>query len=86
MIVDDATRIRVVRAFLGMDSKSFSARIGVCVGTLTNYERGRSSPAQRPREELAKLCQENGICFTPSGYPLPVIDHVVFKQEAVQEQ
>lgn len=34
MIVNEATRIRIVRAFLGMDSKSFATRLGVCAATL----------------------------------------------------
>lgn len=80
MHVNDATRIRVIRAFLGMNSQSFSARLGINSQTLTNWERGRSTPGPVKREELAKLCEDNGIAFSPSGYPFPVTDCVVFKQ------
>lgn len=71
-MTNDATRIRVIRAFLGMDSKPFAARLGVCAGTLTNWERGRSTPTPSRRAELEKLCEENGIGFLPNGYPIPM--------------
>lgn len=81
MTIDDARRIRIVRAYLGMDSRAFAARMGVCPATLTNWERGRSSPGSIKRGELGVLCQEHGLAFSPSGYPFPVADCVVFKQE-----
>jgi DNA-binding transcriptional regulator YiaG len=81
MIVNDATRIRVIRAYLGMDSRSFAARLGVAVGTLTNWEKGRCTPWAKHRDELLRICQLNGLCFSPSGYPFPASDHVIFKNE-----
>ena len=71
MIVNDATRIRIIRAYLGMESKAFAARLGVGPNTVTNWEHGRSSPTKNIREELARLCVLNGIGFLPSGYPVP---------------
>ena len=71
MQVNEATRLRLIRALLGMESKAFSARIGVCAATITNYERGRSAPTEKTRETLQKLCEAHGIWFTPEGYPVP---------------
>ena len=71
MMVNDATRIRLIRAYLGMDSKSFAARLGVGPDTVSNWEHGRSSPTRRIREELMRVCQLNGLGFLPSGYPVP---------------
>ena len=71
MIVSEAVRIRLIRALLGMDSKSFAARLGVCAASLTNWEKGRSAPTKTRREELARLCEAHKICFSPEGYPFP---------------
>jgi DNA-binding transcriptional regulator YiaG len=81
MIVNDATRIRVIRAILGMNSGGFAARLGVCPASVTNWEQGRTGPTSSAREELAKLCQQNGIGFTPSGYPFPASDCMMFKPQ-----
>lgn len=58
-----------------MESKSFAARVGVSVGTVTNWERGRTSPHAKPKakiiDALQKLCEVHGIWFTPEGYPVP---------------
>ena len=81
MILDDSVRIRVIRALLGMSSKDFAVRLGVCSGTLTAWERNRSAPQGTKRDDLAKLCQENGIAFSPSGMPFPIADVMTFKQE-----
>ena len=35
--IDDAVRVRVIRAILGMSSKAFAARVGVSAGTLTAW-------------------------------------------------
>lgn len=84
MIVDEHARIRVVRALLGLDCKAFASRLGVHPATLTNWEKGRSGPNLLRRRELGKLCQENGIAFSPSGMPFPVADCIVFKQTTNQ--
>jgi transcriptional regulator with XRE-family HTH domain len=81
MTFDDATRIRVIRAIVGMDSKSFAARLGICAGTLTGWEKSRSAPQGDNRKALAELCRERGIGFTPSGFPFPMADCVMFKKE-----
>lgn len=80
MILTDAHRIRIIRALLGWDSKTFAARLGVCAGTMTAWERGRSSPQGPKKQELAELCQENQICFLPSGMPVPLSDVVIYKE------
>ena len=67
MIVDDACRIRVVRAMLGMESREFAAKLVISAVTMTSWEKGRSTPQREKRKALASICQENGICFLPSG-------------------
>jgi DNA-binding transcriptional regulator YiaG len=81
--VDDAMRVRVIRALLGLDSKSFASRLGVSAGTLTAWEKSRATPQLGKRETLAKLCQESGIAFLPSGMPVPAVDCLVFKKEEI---
>jgi len=78
---NDSTRIRVIRAIIGLDSKSFATRLGIAASTLTNWEKGRSAPQLPKRQELAELCQEHGIGFTPSGFPFPITDCMLFKKE-----
>lgn len=86
MIIPDSTRIRLIRALLGMSSKDFADRLGVCVASITNWERGRTAPGPVQRQELYKLCHENKLAFSPSGMPFPWPESEAFKQEAVQEQ
>lgn len=74
MTLDDATRIRVIRALLGMSSRDFAARVGICGATLTGWERSRATPTPSKRQELAELCHEKGIAFSPSGMPFPWAD------------
>ena len=81
MTISDATRIRVIRAMLGMTSAEFAKRLNVCAGTMTAWERGRSSPQGENKKLLAELCQEFGIGFSPTGFPFPASDCVVFRQE-----
>jgi transcriptional regulator with XRE-family HTH domain len=64
-----------------MSSKQFAARMVVCAGTLTAWEKGRSKPQGTKRQALAELCQEHKIGFTPSGFPFPIADCMIFKQE-----
>lgn len=84
MILDDAVRIRVIRALIGMSSKEFATRLGVCAGTLTAWERSRSSPQGTKRQALAELCQEHKIGFTPSGFPFPIADCMIMKPQESQ--
>lgn len=84
MTLDDSTRIRVIRALIGLDSKSFAVRLGVCAGTLTAWEKGRSAPQGTKRQALAELCQEHGIGFMPSGMPFPMADCMMFKPQENQ--
>lgn len=83
MTFDDATRVRVIRAIVGMDSKSFAAHLGICAGTCTAWEKGRSSPQGAGKKALLELCQERKIGFTPSGFPFPIIDCMMFRQEEI---
>lgn len=79
MIIDDALRIRLIRAMLGMSSAALARTLNVCAGTMTAWEKGRSCPQGENKRLLAQLCQEQGIAFSPSGYPFPAADCVVFK-------
>lgn len=84
MTIDDAVRIRVIRAITGMDSKTFAAHVGISPTSMTSWEKGRSSPQGASKIALAKLCQENGIGFTPSGFPFPMADCMMFQPEEKQ--
>jgi transcriptional regulator with XRE-family HTH domain len=79
MIVSSSTQIRVIRAFLGMDCKSFAARLGISTASLTNWERSRTTPAPQKSEMLAELCAQNGIGLLPSGMPVPFAEFFTFK-------
>lgn len=83
MNVSEAVRIRVVRAFLGMDSKSFAARLGTCAASVTNWEKGRTTPTPRKRKELEKLCETHRIWFSPEGWPFPA--GCVFPNQKTEE-
>lgn len=80
-MIDDAVRIRVIRAILGITSKSFASRVGVGPLTITAWERGRYAPKAEHRRELAKICAEAKIASLPSGMPVPAIDCLLFKEK-----
>ncbi len=79
MPIDDSVRIRVIRATLGMNHTDFAAAMSISINTLANWEHGRATPQPKKRHELAKLCQKHGLCFLPSGFPVPASDCLVFK-------
>lgn len=79
LMTPESTRIRVIRAYLGMTSAAFAARLGISAGTLTAWERGRSAPRGSKRDTLAALCQESGLALLPSGFPAPLVDAILFK-------
>lgn len=81
MTINDSTRIRVIRALIGMDSKTFAKTLNICPATLTGWEKGRSAPQGNNREVLAEICREYKIGFTPTGMPLPMDDVMMFKPE-----
>lgn len=74
MIIDDAARVRVILAILGWESRELAAKIGVTPSTMSNWVKGRSTPQREKRAALAQLCQMRGICFLPSGMPVPQSD------------
>lgn len=80
MTLNDAMRVRVIRAILGLNSKAFASRLGVSAITVTAWERGRWVPGAESREELARLCQEHKLAFLPSGMPVPAVDTLIFKE------
>ena len=81
MTFTDAVRVRVIRAILGWSSKAFAESIGVSAGTLTAWEKGRTSPQGSRRDALAELCRQHSIGFTPTGYPLPWADCMSFRSK-----
>ena len=64
----------MIRAMVGMESRVFAETLGVSVGTVTAWEKGRSTPQREKRKELAQFCQDKGIMFLPSGCPVPASD------------
>lgn len=78
MKIDDAMRIRLIRALLGMNSRTFAALLDIEPNTLTHWEKGVTTPNRTKRDILWTLCQEHGIAFSPSGYPFPLADCMIF--------
>ena len=72
--VDDATRIRVIRALVGMTSRAFAAELDVACQSITSWEHGRCTPTREKRKRLAEFCRKAGIGFMPSGCPVPAVD------------
>lgn len=81
LVIDDAVRIRVVRALLGMKSKDLAKRIGVRAVTITYWERGTATPRGDNRKKLESLCREHRIAFLPSGMPVMFDDCLQFKEK-----
>lgn len=81
MTIDDAARVRIIRAITGMDSKTFALKMGISAGTCTAWEKGRSTPQREKRRELAQFCQKLGIAFLPSGMPVPMSDLVPSQEQ-----
>jgi transcriptional regulator with XRE-family HTH domain len=79
MTIDSSAQIRVIRAFLGMSSRDFAARLGVSTATLTAYEHGRTAPQGSRRQVLAELCRERDIGLLPSGMPVPFAECFALK-------
>jgi DNA-binding transcriptional regulator YiaG len=79
--IDEATKIRVIRAILGLNVAAFANIMGTTPTSVWQWENGHASPQLRRRETLHKICKEHGIAISPSGYPFPVSDCVVFQGE-----
>lgn len=82
--IDDSVRVRIIRLLLGIKSKELAARLGITAGALSSWETGRHCPQREKRKLLADICQKEGICFMPSGYPVPMSDLMPVKQENEQ--
>ena len=80
-MIDDAARIRVIRAILNMTSRKFAGEIGVSPVTLCSWEQARTGPTLKHRNMLGRLCEARGIGFLPSGMPVPFKDCLIFKEE-----
>jgi DNA-binding transcriptional regulator YiaG len=80
--ITEATRIRVIRALLGVSSRELAARIGITPNSLTSWEHGKSTPQREKRKALAAICQENGIAFLVSGCPVPMGDVMMTRENS----
>lgn len=70
-VIDEPTRIRVIKAILGMDSKAFAKAVGVAQNTVTTWESGRP-PSHESRKAIKTLCDDFGIVFRrKDGMPVP---------------
>ena len=72
-MVDDSTRIRVIRALLGLSKREFADLLEVTENTVGNWEAGRNVPQRRHRERMAAICAEKGIILRTDGYPAPAL-------------
>ena len=81
-VIDDAVRVRVIRALLDMKSKDLAERLGVTACTITFWERGTAVPRGDHRRALENLCREHRISFLPSGMPVPFDDCLQFKEKS----
>lgn len=79
-MIDDAARVRVIRAILGITMREFARRVGVRPVSVADWERGRSRPQSQFRDRMAVLVQENGLAFLPSGMPVPAKDCLALKE------
>lgn len=70
-LIDEATRVRVIRALVGMTTGDFAAHLCVLPGAVTDWEKGRSEPRSTHRRHILALCHERGIAFLPCGMPVP---------------
>lgn len=68
----DAQRIRVIRAYTGYGAGEFAAKVGVSRQSLTDWERGRSTPGLRACKALAKIIRDAGLELRKDGYPVPI--------------
>lgn len=78
-MTDEATRIRIIRAYTGEQAGDFAARLGVSRQSLTEWEAGRSVPGLRAGKALAKVLKDAKLILLPSGYPVPISD-VTFEE------
>ena len=71
-MVDEAMRVRVIRAITGMTKGKMGQVFGVGPNTIGNWESGRHVPNLSSRKILAEICQKNKISIRPDGFPVPV--------------
>lgn len=70
-MVTEAVRLRVIRAILGWDGKTFAEVLDVQPATITNWERGRSTPNSTNRKVLSRILSDHHIAIRPDGFPVP---------------
>ena len=78
-MIDEATRIRVIRALIGNSCREFAAALGASPNSITNWEKGRTVPKKLTRKRMARLCHQHNFCFLPSGMPVPMDDIMQLK-------
>jgi ribosome-binding protein aMBF1 (putative translation factor) len=71
-MVEESTRLRVIRAIIGWDRKTMSSRLGVHPTTVTKWEHGKTTPDTTARRKIETICSEYGIAIRPDGFPVPV--------------
>lgn len=79
-LIDDATRIRVIRALVGMTTAQFAQRLAVRPDAVTQWEHGRLSPRTANQQRLRELCCERGIAILPCGMPVPYYAVLTLKE------
>jgi DNA-binding XRE family transcriptional regulator len=84
MVIDDALRLRVIKAFLGLRAPEMARSIGAHYVTYLEWEKGKQSPSGKYREAISALCRKHGIGFTPSGFPVPMADVFMFRSKEME--
>ena len=53
-------KVRSIRAYLGMSQEQMAHKIGVSIGTLSNYERGLTVPPANIWDRIKGMMPEKG--------------------------
>jgi DNA-binding XRE family transcriptional regulator len=80
-MVTESQRILIIRALVGLNQKSLAAELGVRPLTVGLWEAGKTTPQAKQRLALAELCKAHGICFTPTGMPVPLEDFMAMRTQ-----
>lgn len=73
-MIEEKAKIRIIRVLLDVSAKEFAEILGVTPCSVSGWENGRCTPQRGVRRKISEMCDKNGICFLPSGMPVPKED------------